>query len=224
MEELQPCEEVDGKQGETFRITVSIIDFISICESDGSELLNLQLHGRKQHIRALLIDRVMLQHEVRCWGIEGKVFILFFSFSWIWPFFFFSLAQKADNGGLSVQEYSPGSNERSVKTIHKHLQSSEFNRVLFVLYILSAVFYSRCFYFCCTPSDKINKLCFILQVRSKAQNVLFSALGTYNFCCRDLIPHVLAFLNPDVSNVTQQQFKVGFLSLAYIGLFLKAYP
>ena len=24
----------------------------------------LQLHGRKQHIRALLIDRVMLQHEV----------------------------------------------------------------------------------------------------------------------------------------------------------------
>lgn len=27
-------------------------------------LLYLQLHGRKQHIRALLIDRVMLQHEV----------------------------------------------------------------------------------------------------------------------------------------------------------------
>lgn len=45
------------------------------------------------------------------------------------------------------------------------------------------------------------------QVRSRAQNVLFTALGTYNFCCRDLIPHVLKFLNPD-SSVTQQQFKV----------------
>lgn len=27
-------------------------------------LLILQLHGKKQHIRALLIDRVLLQHEV----------------------------------------------------------------------------------------------------------------------------------------------------------------
>ncbi|KAM7385735.1 hypothetical protein PAMP_001796 [Pampus punctatissimus] len=45
------------------------------------------------------------------------------------------------------------------------------------------------------------------QVRSRAQNVLFTALGTYNFCCRDLIPHVLQFLNPDNSSVTQQQFK-----------------
>uniref|UniRef100_A0AAQ5Y407 Proteasome activator complex subunit 4 C-terminal domain-containing protein n=1 Tax=Amphiprion ocellaris TaxID=80972 RepID=A0AAQ5Y407_AMPOC len=45
------------------------------------------------------------------------------------------------------------------------------------------------------------------QVRSRAQNVLFTALGTYNFCCRDLIPHVLEFLNPDNSSVTQQQFK-----------------
>lgn len=50
---------------------------------------------------------------------------------------------------------------------------------------------------------------FPCQVRSKAQNVLFSALGTYNFCCRDLIPHVLKFLDPDNSSVTQQQFKVG---------------
>ncbi len=25
----------------------------------------LQLHGKKQHIRALLVDRVLLQHEVR---------------------------------------------------------------------------------------------------------------------------------------------------------------
>uniref|UniRef100_A0A673CDK3 Proteasome activator subunit 4a n=1 Tax=Sphaeramia orbicularis TaxID=375764 RepID=A0A673CDK3_9TELE len=48
-----------------------------------------------------------------------------------------------------------------------------------------------------------NALC----VRSRAQSVLFTALGTYNFCCRDLIPHVLEFLNPDNSSVTQQQFK-----------------
>lgn len=46
------------------------------------------------------------------------------------------------------------------------------------------------------------------QVRSKAQNVLFSALGTYNFCCRDLIPHALKFLDPENGSVTQQQFKV----------------
>lgn len=50
------------------------------------------------------------------------------------------------------------------------------------------------------------------QVRSKAQNVLFTALGTYNFCCRDLIPHVLKFLDPDNGSVTQQQFKVRRLS------------
>lgn len=52
------------------------------------------------------------------------------------------------------------------------------------------------------------------QVRSRAQNVLFTALGTYNFCCRDLIPHVLKFLNPGNSSVTQQQFKVWRFSLA----------
>lgn len=67
MEKLQPCEEVNGKQSEMFIIWISIIDFISICVT----LMNLnywilQLHGRKQHIRALLIDRVMLQHEVGC--------------------------------------------------------------------------------------------------------------------------------------------------------------
>lgn len=124
-------------------------------------------------------------------------------------FVIYSLAQKADNGGLSVQEYSPGSNERSLKAFHKHLQSSEFNRVFF-----DSSLYS------CTSSDTVIlllKLYFNLQVRSKAQTVLFSALGTYNFCCRDLIPHVLEFLNPDNSNVTQQQFKVGFFSQAYMG-------
>ncbi len=46
------------------------------------------------------------------------------------------------------------------------------------------------------------------QVRSKAQNVLFTALGTYNFCCRDITPRVLELLEPTRTDVTQQQFKV----------------
>uniref|UniRef100_A0AAX7SGS9 Proteasome activator subunit 4 n=1 Tax=Astatotilapia calliptera TaxID=8154 RepID=A0AAX7SGS9_ASTCA len=98
-----------------------------------------RLHGRKQHIRALLIDRVMLQHELRKLTVEGCQY----------------------------------------RSIHQELMRD--------LLRLSTSTYS--------------------QVRSKAQNVLFTALGTYNFCCRDLIPHVLEFLNPDNSAVTQQQFK-----------------
>ncbi len=47
------------------------------------------------------------------------------------------------------------------------------------------------------------------QVRSKAQNVLFTALGNYNLCCRDIIPAVLEYLDPDRTDVTQQQCKVG---------------
>lgn len=46
------------------------------------------------------------------------------------------------------------------------------------------------------------------QVRSKAQNVLFTALGTYSLCCRDVYPAVLEYLDPDRTDVTQQQFKV----------------
>uniref|UniRef100_A0A3B4TTH7 Proteasome activator subunit 4 n=1 Tax=Seriola dumerili TaxID=41447 RepID=A0A3B4TTH7_SERDU len=98
-----------------------------------------RLHGRKQHIRALLIDRVMLQHELRKLTVEGCQY----------------------------------------RSIHQELMKD--------LLRLSTSTYS--------------------QVRSRAQNVLFTALGTYNFCCRDLIPHVLEFLNPDNSSVTQQQFK-----------------
>ncbi|CAG09459.1 unnamed protein product, partial [Tetraodon nigroviridis] len=98
-----------------------------------------RLHGRKQHIRALLIDRVMLQHELRKLTMEGCQY----------------------------------------RSIHQDLMRD--------LLRLSTSTYS--------------------QVRSKAQNVLFSALGTYNFCCRDLIPLVLELLNPDNSSVTQQQFK-----------------
>ncbi|XP_048863845.1 proteasome activator complex subunit 4A isoform X1 [Brienomyrus brachyistius] len=98
-----------------------------------------RLHGRKQHIRALLIDRVMLHHELRKLTVEGCLF----------------------------------------RSVHRDLLRD--------LLRLSTSTYS--------------------QVRSKAQSVLFTALGTYNFCCRDLIPHVLEFLEPGRSDVTQQQFK-----------------
>uniref|UniRef100_A0A3Q2Y0U2 Proteasome activator subunit 4 n=1 Tax=Hippocampus comes TaxID=109280 RepID=A0A3Q2Y0U2_HIPCM len=98
-----------------------------------------RLHGKKQHIRALLIDRVMLQHELRKLTVEGCQY----------------------------------------RSIHQELMRD--------LLRLSTSTYS--------------------QVRSKAQSVLFTALGTYNFCSRDVIPHVLEFLNPDNSSVTQQQFK-----------------
>nr|XP_015218489.1 PREDICTED: proteasome activator complex subunit 4 isoform X1 [Lepisosteus oculatus] len=98
-----------------------------------------RLHGRKQHIRALLIDRVMLQHELRKLTVEGC-------------------------------EY---------KRVHQDLLRD--------LLRLSTSTYS--------------------QVRSKAQSVFFTALGTYNFCCRDLIPLVLEFLKPGRQDISQQQFK-----------------
>lgn len=59
------------------------------------------------------------------------------------------------------------------------------------------------------------------QVRSKAQNVLFTALGTYNFCCRDITPRVLELLKPKRTDVTQQQFKVNIsLLFSYILAFV----
>uniref|UniRef100_A0A3Q0QZR4 Proteasome activator Blm10 mid region domain-containing protein n=1 Tax=Amphilophus citrinellus TaxID=61819 RepID=A0A3Q0QZR4_AMPCI len=45
------------------------------------------------------------------------------------------------------------------------------------------------------------------QVRSRAQNVLMAALGTYSFSYRDLIPRILQLLSPQHTTVTQQQFK-----------------
>ncbi|KAK7140459.1 hypothetical protein R3I94_012924 [Phoxinus phoxinus] len=98
-----------------------------------------KLHGSKQHIRALLIDRVMLQHELRNLTIDGS----------------------------------------SYRYVHQDLMKD--------LLRLSTSRYS--------------------QVRSKAQNALFTALATYNFCCRDIIPAVLEYLDPDRTDVTQQQFK-----------------
>ncbi|ETE72009.1 Proteasome activator complex subunit 4, partial [Ophiophagus hannah] len=98
-----------------------------------------RLQGKKQHIRALLIDRVMLQHELRILTVEGC-------------------------------EY---------KKVHQNLIRD--------LLRLSTSSYG--------------------QVRNKAQQAFFTALGTYNFCCRDIIPLVLEFLRPDGYSVTQQQFK-----------------
>ncbi|XP_044145613.1 proteasome activator complex subunit 4 isoform X2 [Bufo gargarizans] len=98
-----------------------------------------RLQGKKRHIRALLIDRVMLQHELRTLTVEGC-------------------------------EY---------KTVHQDLVRD--------LLRLSTSSYG--------------------QVRSKAQQAFFTALGTYNFCCRDIIPLVLEYLRPDRQDVTQKQFK-----------------
>uniref|UniRef100_A0A803SKN4 Proteasome activator subunit 4 n=1 Tax=Anolis carolinensis TaxID=28377 RepID=A0A803SKN4_ANOCA len=98
-----------------------------------------KLQGKKQHIRALLIDRVMLQHELRTLTVEGC-------------------------------EY---------KNVHQDLIRD--------LLRLSTSSYG--------------------QVRNKAQQAFFTALGTYNFCCRDIIPLVMEFLRPDGRDVTQQQFK-----------------
>ncbi|KAM5165243.1 proteasome activator complex subunit 4 [Mantella aurantiaca] len=98
-----------------------------------------RLHGKKRHIRALLIDRVMLQHELRMLTVEGC-------------------------------EY---------KKVHQDLVRD--------LLRLSTSSYG--------------------QVRNKAQQAFFTALGTYNFCCRDIIPLVLEYLRPDRHDVTQQQFK-----------------
>lgn len=50
--------------------------------------------------------------------------------------------------------------------------------------------------------------CVSLQVRSRAQNVLTAALGTYSFSYRDLIPRILQLLSPQQAACTEQQFKV----------------
>uniref|UniRef100_A0AAQ5ZZM2 Proteasome activator Blm10 mid region domain-containing protein n=1 Tax=Amphiprion ocellaris TaxID=80972 RepID=A0AAQ5ZZM2_AMPOC len=86
-----------------------------------------RLHGKKQHIRALLIDRVLLQHEVR----------------------------------LRTQTV--------------------------------AVCEIKCL--------------LLFSVRSRAQNVLMAALGTFSFSYRDLIPRILQLLSPQHTTGTQQQFK-----------------
>ncbi|XP_061562704.1 LOW QUALITY PROTEIN: proteasome activator complex subunit 4B-like [Phycodurus eques] len=98
-----------------------------------------RLYGKKQHIRALLIDRVLLQHEMRKLVLEGR-------------------------------EY---------KEVHQEL--------LCDLLLLSTSTYS--------------------QVRSRAQNVLTTALATYSFSYRDLIPRIVQLISPQHTAGTQQQFK-----------------
>nr|XP_054604918.1 proteasome activator complex subunit 4B-like [Nothobranchius furzeri] len=97
------------------------------------------LHGEKQHIRALLVDRVLLQHEMRNLVVEGT-------------------------------EY---------KVVHQEL--------LCDLLLLSTSTYS--------------------QVRSRAQSVLMTAMGTYGFCYRDMVPRIVQILSPLSTTDTQQQFK-----------------
>ncbi|XP_056286378.1 proteasome activator complex subunit 4B-like [Pseudoliparis swirei] len=97
-----------------------------------------RLHGEKQHIRALLIERVLLQHEMRKLVVEGS-------------------------------EY---------KVVHQEL--------LCDLLRLS------------TSTDS--------QVRSRAQHVLTTALSTFSFSYRDLIPRILQLLSHQTTG-TQQQCK-----------------
>lgn len=54
----------------------------------------------------------------------------------------------------------------------------------------------------------VHVMCMCLQVRSRAQNVLTAAIGTYSFSYRDLIPRILQLLSPLHTSSTQQQFKV----------------
>ncbi|XP_061787911.1 proteasome activator complex subunit 4B-like [Nerophis lumbriciformis] len=98
-----------------------------------------RLHGNKQHIRALLVDRVLLQHEMRKLVVEGR-------------------------------EY---------KEVHQKL--------LCDLLLLSTSTYS--------------------QVRSRAQSVLTTALVTFSFSHRDMIPRIVQLLSPQHTNGTQQQLK-----------------
>uniref|UniRef100_A0A8C7ZN05 Proteasome activator complex subunit 4 n=1 Tax=Oryzias sinensis TaxID=183150 RepID=A0A8C7ZN05_9TELE len=98
-----------------------------------------RLHGKKQHIRALLIDRVLLQHEMRKLVVDGS-------------------------------EY---------KVVHQEL--------LCDLLLLSTSTYS--------------------QVRSRAQNVLTIAMGTFSFSYRDMMPRIIQLLSPQHTAGTQQQFK-----------------
>ncbi|KAK7918864.1 hypothetical protein WMY93_010148 [Mugilogobius chulae] len=98
-----------------------------------------RLLGKKRHIRALLIDRVLLQHEMRKLVVEGCEF----------------------------------------KKVHQDL--------LCDLMLLSTSTYS--------------------QVRSRAQSVLMTALGTYSFSYRDFIPRVLQLLGPEHITASEEQFK-----------------
>uniref|UniRef100_A0AAQ4Q0P3 Proteasome activator Blm10 mid region domain-containing protein n=1 Tax=Gasterosteus aculeatus aculeatus TaxID=481459 RepID=A0AAQ4Q0P3_GASAC len=113
-----------------------------------------RLHGKKQHIRALLIDRVLLQHEMRKLVVEGS-------------------------------EY---------KVVHQEL--------LCDLLLLSTSTYS--------------------QVRSRAQHVLTTAVGTFSFSYRDLVPRILQLLSPQHTTGTQQQFKGALYCL--LGLLSGPYP
>lgn len=67
LEKIHSCQEVHGKQGELGKCAVLLI----VRFNQSSDIwiccfffFLLQLCGKKQHIRALLIDRVLLQHEV----------------------------------------------------------------------------------------------------------------------------------------------------------------
>lgn len=165
----------------------------------------MQLLGRKQHIRAVLIDRVMLQHEVS--GYTEKDLLTYFGPVFCFDFNVFdSPAAEADSGRLSLPNHPPGADERPPAAFHKHVQRSEF-----ITSLLSGRFHFKHqkvlvrYRGVITTTETFPRL---TQIRSRAQHVLLTTLGTYNFCCKDVIPHVLEFLNPDNDGITQEQFKV----------------
>lgn len=108
--------------------------------------------------------------------------------------------KKSDNRGVYLQECSSGPDKWPAQTVHQQVQSGMTTP------------YRQTHTLMHSHTNAMNTTSIaslLLQVRSKAQNVLFTALGTYNFCCRDIIPAVLEYLDPDRTDVTQQQFKVG---------------
>lgn len=57
-----------------------------------------------------------------------------------------------------------------------------------------------------------------LQVRSRAQSLLASALATFSFAYRDVVPRILQLLSPQHGHAPQHQFKVAATHASYARL------
>lgn len=106
--------------------------------------------------------------------------------------------KKSDHRGVYLQVCSSGPDKWPAQTVHQQVQSG-----------MTTPYRQTLMHSHTNTMNTTWIASFLPQVRSKAQNVLFTALGTYNFCCRDIIPAVLEYLDPNRTDVTQQQFKVG---------------
>lgn len=81
----------------------------------------------------------------------------------------FLSAAKADSRRLSVQEHSPGADERSVEAFHQHIQSSEFTQC--IIYIISWHLLASClvFYHRLAITHHILYIYFLLPSRYAAE-------------------------------------------------------